>query len=99
MQNRVAPLHGSPHAVGIAHIAHENFKFTGHIWRAPIEPTPRTEGVVQNEGTHVMSSAHQGLGEMGTDETVSACYQNARHLIGTPTEDVGIVIFTHTPAY
>jgi hypothetical protein len=70
MQNGIAALHCLFDSVWISNVSGEYFKFVFDIGRAGIQPSPRTEGVVQDEGPYIVACANECFCEMRTDEPV-----------------------------
>jgi hypothetical protein len=72
VQHGITTLGGRANTVRIAHIAGEHLELASDILIAPIQPTPRIEGVVENKGAYVVAGANQRLGQMRADEAIGA---------------------------
>src|ERR1700677_4527563 len=70
MQHRVAALHGGAHPIRISNVAREHLETAPYVRAAMVQPSPGIERVVQNEGTDIMTRAHQRLGQMRSDEPI-----------------------------
>ncbi len=79
VQHRLASCHRDANAMRITHVAGKDLEFPFHFRRTAIEPAPGVERVVIHEGAHVVTGAHERLGEMRADEAVCAGYEDLGH--------------------
>ncbi len=60
------------HRPGVAHVARHDLDLVSHLVVDGVEPAPRAERVVLDQGTHAVALAHQRLDEVGADEPVGS---------------------------
>ena len=70
--NALLPAHGGAHAVGVAHIAHEDVHLVFDLCRKRVDPAQRTDGIVQAEGADLLAALDEFFGQVAADETVGA---------------------------
>src|SRR5450756_783688 len=68
----IDPFHRLAHSVRVADVAHEHVQLALFQGGQRVEPAPRVEGVVEDEGAHAATFAQQRLTEMTADEAVRA---------------------------
>ena len=76
VQHRIAPLHRRLHAVRVANVAGEDVERVAYLLRRVVEPSPRIEGIVEDEGADIDSLRDQRFHEVGPDEAIGARDQN-----------------------
>ena len=70
-------LAGGAHAVGVADVAGEDVEpLPGRVGQR-VEPAPRVERVVVDEGPHVAAGVEQRLGQVAADEAIGPGDQHA----------------------
>src|SRR5450759_5408642 len=72
----IDPFHRLAHSVRVANVAHEHVQLALFQGGQRVEPAPRVEGVVVDEGAHTATFAQQRLTEMTADEAVRAGNEN-----------------------
>ena len=77
VQDNVAPGHRGAHAVRIADVAGEDVQIPADVRRTVVQPAPRPQAVVLDEGAHLATPAYQPFGQVGADEAIGAGDQYA----------------------
>src|SRR4051812_36136820 len=85
MQDGVAALHRVFHAMRITDVPAKNLKVPFDISGAVVEPTPRVERVVQDEGLDAVAGADERLSQMRADEAIRP---SDEHLFGLMNHQV-----------
>jgi hypothetical protein len=67
MENNFHALHSLAHAIPVANVAGNNFHITSN--RRMIEPAPRTQGIIVDQGPRCCSKLNQPFGQMTTDKS------------------------------
>src|SRR5439155_13458708 len=78
MQDGVAVLHRGTHAVRVPDVAREHLEMAFHLRRAMVEPAPRIERVVENEGADRLAGPNEGFRQVGPNETIGTGDQDSR---------------------
>ena len=76
MEHPFLPTHGGAHAVGVAHIAHENVHLVSDFGRQGVDPAKTPERIVQAESADLFAAFHKLLRQMTADKPIGAGNKN-----------------------
>src|SRR6266480_4960069 len=75
MHHDIASAHRGADTIRVANVAGENLDGLFNSWVCLVEPAPRIEAVVVNEGPHVCASTQQMLCQVRPNKAVRAGHQ------------------------
>ena len=70
VEHTLLPAHGGAHAVGVAHITHENVDLLADLRRQGVDPAQRAEGIVQAECADLFAALDEFFGQMAANKAV-----------------------------
>ena len=72
MEHALLPAHGGAHAVGVAHVAHEDVDFAADLRRQGVDPAQRAKGIVQTERADLFAALDEFFGQVAANKAVCA---------------------------